>query len=86
MGKSDKEHLISQIVLETLKELSLIPNSPVLKLYLFTQEELNVQDMAHIEDPLYEYLQYKSFQIKQYLTNDAVNLINYLLFIYPSSN
>lgn len=86
MGKSDKEHLIAQIVLETLKELSLIPKSPVLKLYLFTQEELNVQDMAHIEDPLYEYLQYKSFQIKQYLTNDAVNLINYLLFIYPSSN
>ena len=86
IGTSDKEHLISKIILETLNEQSLVPESATLQLYLFTHEELSLQDLADIEDPLYEYLQYESFQIKQYLKDDEVNQINYLLLIYSSSS
>lgn len=66
VGETQEDQLVSNLVVQTLNELASIQNSKELQLHLYTPRELTLAELADIEDPFQEYLNYEDFKINQY--------------------
>ncbi|MDU5262684.1 MAG: hypothetical protein E6176_09670, partial [Clostridium celatum] len=61
----DSNESIGKIALSILEQFNYIENSKEYNLYLYSKEEVGIQELAYLEDP-----------IKEYIYNDAIFRIN----------
>ncbi|MDO5793643.1 hypothetical protein [Clostridium cuniculi] len=61
----DSDESIGKIVLSILEQFNYIENNREYNLYLYSKEEVGVQELAYLEDP-----------IKEYIYNDAILRVN----------
>ena len=61
----DSDESIGKIVLSILEQFNYIENNREYNLYIYSKEEVGVQELAYLEDP-----------IKEYIYNDAILRVN----------
>lgn len=64
----DSNESIGKIALSILEQFNYIENSKEYNLYLYSKEEVGIQELAYLEDP-----------IKEYIYNDAIFRINIVI-------
>lgn len=79
IGKAKEENIVAKIVMSTLKEINHIDNSKVIELGLYGNDELSLKELAYIEEPLKEYLNYSKLRIIQRKNTHTNNYIYFML-------
>lgn len=65
--------------MSTLKEIKHIDNSEMIELDLCGNDKLSLKELAYIEDPLKEYLNYNKLRIIQRKNTHTNNYIYFML-------
>ena len=79
IGKAKEENIVAKVVMSTLKEIKHIDNSEMIELDLYGNDELSLKELAYIEDPLKEYLNYNKLRIIQRKSTHTNNYIYFML-------
>lgn len=79
IGKAKEENIVAKVVMSTLKEIKHIDNSEMIELDLYGNNELSLKELAYIEDPLKEYLNYNKLKIIQRKNTHTNNYIYFML-------
>lgn len=79
IGKAKQENIVAKVVMSTLKEIKHIDNSEMIELDLCGNDELSLKELAYIEDPLKEYLNYNKLRIIQRKNTHTNNYIYFML-------
>lgn len=79
IGKAKEENIVAKVVMSTLKEIKHIDNSEMIELDLYGNDELSLKELAYIEDPLKEYLNYNKLRIIQRKNTHTNNYIYFML-------
>ena len=79
IGKAKEENIVAKVVMSTLKEIKHIDNSEMIELDLYGDYELSLKELAYIEDPLKEYLNYNKLRIIQRKSTHTNNYIYFML-------
>lgn len=79
IGKAKEENIVAKVVMFTLKEIKHIDNSEMIELDLYGDYELSLKELAYIEDPLKEYLNYNKLRIIQRKSTHTNNYIYFML-------
>ena len=79
IGKAKEENIVAKVVMSTLKEIKHIDNSEMIELDLYGNDELSLKELAYIEDPLKEYLNYNKLKIIQRKNTHTNNYIYFML-------
>lgn len=79
IGKAKEENIVAKVVMSTLKEIKHIDNSEMIELDLYGNYELSLKELAYIEDPLKEYLNYNKLRIIQRKSTHTNNYIYFML-------
>lgn len=80
IGKAKEESIVSKVVISALNEINHIDNSKVIEVGLYGNNELSLKELAYIEDPLKEYLNYSKLRIIQ-RKNTYTNKYIYFMLI-----
>ena len=79
IGKAKEENIVAKVVMSTLKEIKHIDNSEMIELDLYGDYKLSLKELAYIEDPLKEYLNYNKLRIIQRKSTHTNNYIYFML-------
>lgn len=79
IGKAKEENIVAKVVMFTLKEIKHIDNSEMIELDLYGDYKLSLKELAYIEDPLKEYLNYNKLRIIQRKNTHTNNYIYFML-------
>ena len=79
IGKAKEENIVAKVVMSTLKEIKHIDNSEMIELDLYGNDELSLKELAYIEDPLKEYLNYNKLKIIQRKNTHTNSYIYFML-------
>ena len=79
IGKAKEENIVAKVVMSTLKEIKHIDNSEMIELDLYGDYKLSLKELAYIEDPLKEYLNYNKLKIIQRKNTHTNNYIYFML-------
>ena len=79
IGKAKQENIVAKVVMSTLKEIKHIDNSEMIELDICGNDELSLKELAYIEDPLKEYLNYNKLRIIQRKNTHTNNYIYFML-------
>ena len=79
VGSEKRDKVITNIVMNTLKEISLIERCSSIELVLYTNREFLLSELINIEDPIYEYINCGKLKIKQCLCENKDESIYYMV-------
>lgn len=80
MGRAEEEKIVSKVVMAALNAMDYINSSKVIEVALYGKNDLSLKDIAYIEDPLKEYLNYNKLKIIQ-RKNEYTNKYVYFMLI-----
>lgn len=75
----DNNKNMGKVVLSILEQFNYIERSKYLNLYLYSERQLNLQELAYLEDPIREYIYGDSILKINTVVNDKINEKSYFL-------
>lgn len=79
----DSSESIGKIVLSILEQFNYIENSKEYNLYLYSKEEVGIQELTYLEDPIKEYIYNDAILRVNTVVNENINDKNYFLVVTP---
>ena len=77
----DSSESIGKIVLSILEQFNYIENSKEYNLYLYSKEEVGIQELTYLEDPIKEYIYNDAILRVNTVVNENINDKNYFLVV-----
>ena len=77
----DSSESIGKIVLSILEQFNYIENSKAYNLYLYSKEEVGIQELTYLEDPIKEYIYNDAILRVNTVVNENINDKNYFLVV-----
>ena len=77
----DSGESIGKIVLSVLEQFKYIQNSKEYNLYLYSKEEVGIQELTYLEDPIREYIYNDAILKVNTAVNDNINDKKYFLIV-----
>ena len=77
----DSSESIGKIVLSILEQFNYIENSKEYNLYLYSKEEVGIQELTYLEDPIKEYIYNDAILRVNTVVNGNINDKNYFLVV-----
>lgn len=77
----DSNESIGKIVLSILEQFNYIENSKEYNLYLYSKEEVGIQELTYLEDPIKEYIYNDAILRVNTVVNENINDKNYFLVV-----